>query len=322
MRFRRPRARIDRFVRRARAKAGGAVRLGPGTIYILPTVQGLMFGILVAALLVAAVNYSNNLVFGLTFLLAGIGIAAMIQTWRNLSGLEIRIGSGEPVFAGETARFPVQLDNRRGDDRFALRLAIDRGAFTDADRVPAMNSLYAHGERQSHRRGWLVPQRLDLETRFPTGLFRAWSVIEPSARALVYPAPLEGVPRPPTATQQNSGVDGPASEEGDEDFAGLRPYRPGEPLHRVSWKAAARTGDLHSKLFSGESRIAPRIDWNDAVAPDEETRLRILSAWVVEASENQAAFSFHLPGLDTGIGQGEAHRESCLHALALFGAKG
>ena len=56
-----------------------------------------------------SINYTLSLGFGLTFLLAGMGLAGMVHTARNLAQLVVRAGRSEPVFAGEDALDSVSL---------------------------------------------------------------------------------------------------------------------------------------------------------------------------------------------------------------------
>src|SRR5690349_25103785 len=56
----------------------------------------------------------------------------------------------------------------------------------------------------AERRGWLALGRVMLETRFPLGLFRAWSYVEPESRCLVYPRP-ETSPLPALAASDQAG---------------------------------------------------------------------------------------------------------------------
>ncbi len=43
--------------------------------------------------------------------------------------------------------------------------------------------------------------------------------------------------------------------------------------------------------------------------------------WVLQFSERQQAFGMRLPGLVIAADYGEGHRDACLRALALFGAR-
>ena len=90
---------------------------------------------------------------------------------------------------------------------------------------------------------------MTVETRYPLGLFRAWSYVQPDARALVYPRPDDSSLPLPTAcriaaTPRTAGV-------GSDDFAGLRPYQPSDSPRHVAWKSAARDGQLLTKVFAG-----------------------------------------------------------------------
>ena len=66
---------------------------------------------------VGSINYALSLGFALPFLLAGMGLAGMVHTARNLARMAISVGRAEPIFAGETAQFRLYLDARAGFDR-------------------------------------------------------------------------------------------------------------------------------------------------------------------------------------------------------------
>ena len=62
------------------------LRLAPRRIYILPTGTGWTFGLLIAAMFLAGMNYGNGLALLLTFWLAGFTLVAMIRTQRVSCG--------------------------------------------------------------------------------------------------------------------------------------------------------------------------------------------------------------------------------------------
>ena len=62
------------------------------------------------------------------------------------------------------------------------------------------------------------------------------------------------------------------------------------------------------------------LDWDDALAADPEARLSILCHWVLQAERFGQAYGLRLPGRQIAPARGEAHRTSCLEALALFEA--
>ena len=85
-------------------------------------------------------------------------------------------------------------------DRPAILARHLRSALAAGGRHPANGVAEAVLAAPGDASGWLPLGRVMLETRFPLGLFRAWSYIEPDARCLVYPRP-ERSPLPPFTGQ-------------------------------------------------------------------------------------------------------------------------
>jgi len=297
----------------------GTVLLRHRRVYILPTRLGLLYAGALAILLVGSINYALALGFALTFLLAGIGLAAMVHTARNLARLSVSVGRAPPVHAGGRAAFRVLLESRARYDRPAILIRHRAsGAQALADVPPAGNREVTL-EVAAPRRGWLPFGRAVLETRFPLGLFRAWSHIEPEVRTLVYPRP-EYAPLPAARTGEPAGAPHP-SRRGADDYAGLRDYHPADSPRQVAWKTAARTGQMMTKLFAGESGSELWLDWDEAApAGDAEARLSRLAGWVLQAERQGLAYGLRLPGTEIAPGRGEAQRERCLEALALYPA--
>src|SRR5687768_9312787 len=96
-------------------------------IYILPSALGIAFALMLFAMFIGAMNYANNLALGLTFLLGSLALTAMHYAHRNLSGTRIRSATSEPVFAGDTAKFHIALENDAPLDRHELTVANDHG---------------------------------------------------------------------------------------------------------------------------------------------------------------------------------------------------
>ena len=90
-------------------------------------------------------------------------------------------------------------------------------------------------------RGWLEMPSFRLETRFPLGLFKAWSWIFPKSRCLVYPSPARN---PPPMPKTGHGQAGQATRGDGEQVHGLRKYQAGDSIQRVAWRASARHDEL------------------------------------------------------------------------------
>ena len=74
----------------------GTVVLGHRRVYIVPTRLGWMYAATLGILLVGSINYALQLGFALTFLLAGMGIAGMVHTTRNLARLAVSTARASP----------------------------------------------------------------------------------------------------------------------------------------------------------------------------------------------------------------------------------
>ncbi len=295
----------------------GTVLLVHRRVYIVPTRLGWMYGVTLVILLIGSINYALALGFALTFLLAGLGIAGMVHTARNLAHLAVSVGRAEPVFAGESAQFRLFLESRSRTERQAVLARHLRSGSQLVFDVPLGGVAEVVLAAPAERRGWLPLGRVMLETRYPLGLFRAWSYIEPEARCLVYPRP-ERSALPPWSPNELSGA-ARAQARGTDDFSGLRGYQRSDSPRHVAWKAAARTESLLTKQFAGDSAAELWLDWQLLPAGlGVETRLSRLVGWVLSAEQAGARYGLRLPGSEINPGRGEAHRVSCLQALALF----
>lgn len=302
-----------------RAPERGEIVLGHRRVYILPTRLGWMFGATLVILLVGSINYALQLGFALTFLLAGMGLAGMVHTTRNLARLAVSAGRAEPVFAGEAAQFRLYLENRSPHERPAVLVRhLQSGAQVVLD-VPRHAVAEAVLGVPGTRRGWLPLTRVMLETRFPLGLFRAWSTVMPEARCLVYARPERARPLPPPSAASEAGATR-AQARGNEDFSGLRAYQLQDSPRHVAWKAVARSDDMLTKQFAGAAGAELWLDWH-ALPPalDTEQRLSQLTGWVLAAEQAGARYGLRLPGRELAPERGAPHRAACLQALALYG---
>jgi uncharacterized protein (DUF58 family) len=288
-------------------------------VYIMPTRLGWLFGATLLILLIGSINYALALGFALTFLLGGLGLVGMVHTTRNLGRIAISTGRAEPVFAGESAQFRLYLDGRASYDRPAILVRhLGSGSQMVVD-IPAAGMAEVVLAAGAKRRGWLPLGRVLLETRFPLGLFRAWSYIEPDARCLVYPAPERCALPPPSGEAERGTLRTPTP--GNEDFAGLRNYQLSDSPRHVAWKAVARSDDMLTKQFTAESAAELWLDWQLVPgAPGLEQRLSRLAGWVLAAERSGARYGLRLPGTEIAPRHGDAQRAACLQALALYQA--
>jgi uncharacterized protein (DUF58 family) len=296
--------------------------LTQGNVYILPTRAGWMFGLTLLVLLLASVNYQLNLGYILTFLLAGSGVVSMHITHGTLRGLTLHLRPVAPTFAGDPAILDIVLSSP-GTARYGIGLRVlEASAATRAwVDVPAGGQTTSHVTFVPERRGRHEVPTLSADTRFPLGLFRAWTVWRPAGRLLVYPKLEIGAPALPAARPVAGGPTRSHNSEGGE-IEGVRAYRRGDPLKLVAWKKAAQALETGAELVSRDTSIAARqelwLDWTACGSLAPEERLSRLAAWTIAAERAGTDFGLRLAGQELEPAGGEAQRQRCLEALALW----
>ena len=291
-------------------------------VFILPTRAGFMFALTLLVLLLASINYQLNLGYVLTFLLAGSGAVSMHLTHATLRGLSLHLRPPAPVYAGQPARLEAVLTSP-GRARFGIGLKLHDAPPSSLvwSNVPDGGQASAHLAFVPARRGLHSLPTLSVETRFPLGLFRAWSLWRPASSLLAYPRPETPAAALPAARPVPSGApQARRATSGETD--GVRSYRRGDPPKLVVWKKAAKAlaggGELVMRETAASAHQELWLDWQACGALANEDRLSRLAAWVVAADRAGTDFGLRLPGTEIAAGGGEVQRRRCLEALALW----
>ena len=308
--------RVRAWARKRQGIDPESVRLSAGRTYILPTGVGLIYALMSFAMLMGSMNYNNNLSFVLTFLLIGLGFVAMHQCQRNLVGLEVHFAGVDPVFAGQAAQFRIAVTNHSKHPRHRIRLYLDAAVSRIHDLEPGESKIFLLPV-PTQRRGWISLTRYGVRTLFPFELFQSWAWLHMDLRGLVYPKAADVAPTPPPSQMALGHRQHDA--RGEEDFAGLRRFNIGDSPRHVAWKAYARSGQLLSKRFAGADTSTQWFDFSELNVSDLEESLSILTRWIVDADRTREDYGLRMPGVSIAPSHGEAHRNRCLEALALFG---
>jgi len=296
-------------------------------LYIFPTQHGLVYAVMLAVMLLGAVNYTNNMAYMLTFLLCSLFLVCMLHTYRNLRGLIVASSDAKPVFAGDVALFPIMFDNRAGNLRNGIaiqawpkRWIISKKLSKGIENIrlePAQ--LYRDFlPVKANARGYLRPGRLRIHACWPLGLFRTWSYLQSNSTCIVYPKP-QGDQALPYLTE-NATLDQTGDQSGTDDFTGFRHYQPGDSIRNIDWKILAREQGLLVKKFSGSGARQLILQWDQTGhLADVEARLSQLALWIIKAEQNGLRYGLHMPGIQIEVNHGENHQHRCLSLLATYG---
>jgi uncharacterized protein (DUF58 family) len=283
-------------------------------IYILPTRFGYMLGAILAAMLIAGLNYNSNLALAFAFLMSGMALVTMHHCNRNMLRLSVDVTTEVDAFAGREALLEFELRNGSRVDRRDIEVRC-MGA-VGINSVAAGESATIEVIAPVAQRGVTRISQFELRTRYPFGWFYSWTYVQGSIAVYVAPAPL-GNRTLPSGSAQGTGSHSDA--RGDEDFSGLRAYQPGMPLKHMAWKVLARGGEPVVRSYSSLAAQPEWLDWSMLEGLDPEARLSQLCLWVLESDAAQRPYGLRVPGKELAPSGGAAHRFACLRALAAFG---
>lgn len=274
-----------------------------------PTLPGLFWLLAVLGLLASAINYGNNQIFALAFVLLAIWLQAAWRCRRHLARLVFTAHAPAPVFAGETLAIAGRIAGAQPEATIAL--AADRLRGADAAADAAGEALCELGV-PAPARGEQRIAHLRLVSRWPLGLWQAQRAL-PALTALVHPAPAGTLPLPANAPAHAH------RQSASDDFQDLRRYAPGDTPRRINWRILARRDELLVNRFDGDKGgQATWLDFADAPG-DTEARLAQICAWVLAAEHAGRDYGLRLPGLRLAPAIGRRHRGDCLRHLALYG---
>ena len=308
-------ARWQRWIQRRVPKAL-RVELDQRKVFIFPTRYGFFFLLTAFLLFMGGINYENSLVLNLSFFLVSLFLVAILQTFKNLSGLVLVAGETKAAFKGRDALFVISLEREPSRQHESLQIMWEdqtSGLINVIERTkrPVEMSLRAV------KRGRFSPGRFKVQSTFPLGLLRTWSWVQLDITAVVYPMPVrcEYV-----GTEGDGKKDGNVKiPAGQDEFEYLREYLIGDSLKNIAWKKYANSQKLLSKVFHGVAGDTYWLRWNGVPSTDIEMKLSMLCYWVITYSKENRAFGLSLPSGDIAPATGQDHEVNCLRALALYG---
>ncbi len=310
----RQRFNLSRFIK-GETTSAKSIELTHKRIFILPTLRGLGFVVLIAVLLLIAFVYNNNLAYLLSFLLASIFFITILHSFNCLSALVLTQGQCQAVFSGEAAGYEVSIDNPSKIKRFNIKISLENAHDFTLD---AMENKRVTLYSTTHKRGWHQAETITLSSLYPLGLFRAWSPLLFAAKALVYPKPSQNeLPFPEVAGNQTDTIKN-RQGKGTDEYHGLKEYQQGDSIRHIHWKAFAKGQGLFSKSYDGDNSTELWLNYDQSPGHDVEERLSQLCRWVIDAERAGMQYGFTLPSLKLECNGGKSHCLKCLEALALF----
>ncbi|MGB0966058.1 MAG: hypothetical protein ACPGU3_07820 [Litorivicinus sp.] len=275
-------------------------------LWMVPTSGGLWMFAFWFFLLAGAVNYQNNLGFLMVFLIAAMGLVSIGISFRNLQGQSLTLAPDTRLFAQTPGRVRILVQGPRNSQK--LTLALNGVALEQMDSQVELPFLSATRGRHP-----LPP--VEVGSLFPFGWLHVRTRWKAPGDVWIYPRPIAGPTPQPVPAARDGRSHSSAQDIQDPD---LRPYRPGDSLKRVQWKLARPERDW-TVLHRQTQQDSQELDWRGYPGAPLETALSYLTQRVLDCEAADQSFLLRLPDADIPTGQGPAHAQACLQALAAQG---
>ncbi len=207
--------------------------------------------------LLAAVNSGANLLYFLFGLFVGAWLVSAILSWINLRGITLHRDLPDHALAGEPTEIRYAFTSiRRRSPAISLffrelhpQLAQAPAGFIThlpPARREAAASVVIPAPLVPLHRGMLQLRTVELSTTFPFGFLRRRARLNVPQQLLVYPR-IGTLARSLTLQYRDNVESGSVlarKRGGQEEFFGIREYRPGDNLRSIHWRSSARTGQI------------------------------------------------------------------------------
>src|SRR5580704_6013314 len=257
---------------------------------------------IIAVLAVALVIQSGLLAYA-AYVLLGVLLVTRLLTREGLHHIEAeRTVSAEEVEAGDRIEVEVTVRNAGRlplpwvllEDQlpgYALRQRPPRlkvkGKRLQIRLLRAGQEITLRYKVDCTNRGFYQIGPLVLESGDLFGLHRRYRVVAPPGYVMVYPKVVQLLGYDVASRRPIGDVrlvhrlfEDPTR------IAGVRPYEPGDPLNRIHWRATARSGRLHSKIYDPSTLAGATIllDYHAAGYPSRGEPHRSDLACIAAAS--------------------------------------
>jgi len=220
-----------------------------------PTRAGWVFFAFTLGVGFAALNTGNNLLYLVFSLMLAFLVLSGVLSESALRGIEVTRRLPRELHAGSANPVRLELHNNQRrvaafaivvEDRVAVPARAGRERVSQSAgrvftlRIGPGETLPSRYSLTPDTRGLLEFAPVLISTRFPFGLFVKTRVLDLGGSALIYPALLDALPRPPDDGMRREGEFHPIASADGSSVDGVRAFQPGDPVRRVHWRTSLR----------------------------------------------------------------------------------
>ena len=305
---------FEKFLKNKHLK--NSITLEHNTIYVLPSSLGWYFVIVAILNFVMGINYQNNLILVMSYLMFVVIVLAVFMGYSNAKGLTVTFDKVLPSFSPQKPILKLSLQSNSICQSVSITYNNELKAHTHYDTI-SNKSISSSLPLPYENRGSYELQRIKIASNYPFGLVSVWSYLQIQIKTYVYPAHEYVLSDAHISSQDEYAQNGMVKKSGTEEFENLLIHQPEMGLNRISWKHYAKTKQLLVKDFVDFKTTNALFDFNLMTGATEQ-RLSQLCYLVCEATEHNTPFMLKLPNTVININTGQAHKQQCLESLSSF----
>ncbi|MDB2355869.1 DUF58 domain-containing protein [Pseudoalteromonas sp.] len=292
---------------------GNTLTLKHNTIYVLPSKMGCSFLFVCVLNFILGINYQNNLILAMAYLMLVVLILAILIGYSNVKGVTVKFKSKNNDYSPISPRLVFDISTDKLCQ--SLQFIYQKKLLHNLDEIKHKTDITVSLPYES--RGRYPLERIKLLSQYPFGLVSVWSYMQIEETVFVYPKQIN------PHKNNNLMVDGHNTDgdlkggNGIDEFDSLVDHQHGMGLQRVSWKHYAKTQQLMVKDFVNYASTPMIYDYSQ-LQGNAEARLSQLSYLITQAHLHDHAFALKLNNQLYSMAKGREHFTACLIALSRF----
>ncbi|MCQ8876716.1 DUF58 domain-containing protein [Pseudoalteromonas shioyasakiensis] len=292
---------------------GDTLLLKHNTIYVLPSKMGAGFLFVAILNFILGINYQNNLILAMAYLMLVMLVLAILIGYSNVKGVKISFKTKHDDYSPISPRLHFDISTTKLCQSFMMIYKNSQVACLDSiDKSSNVTVAlpYTH-------RGCFALERIKLLSHYPFGLVSVWSYMQINETVYVYPEQIDATKNDNLVSEADNSQGDLKRKNGNEEFDSLADHQHGMGLQRVSWKHYAKTQQLMVKEFINFASTPMTYDYA-LLQGNTESRLSQLSFFITQAHINDHPYALKLNNEFYPMAKGRDHLVSCLIALSRF----
>lgn len=267
-------------------------------LYIFITGYGGLYLFLNLICLIVSVLYNNNLTYLISFFLFSFFVVSLLLVHDNLKNVDVEVNQVFSNYAAQSLGLELKVrkvvpHKKKKEGSYFPIYGIQFKFKNSSNLVDLEENELVYLSWIEGQRGKYKIDDIKIETRYPFGMFVAWTHIFPNENIYVYPDRIKTI------------FEWRGSHLGDEriqryfwgdDFEEFKLYEHGDPIRHIHWRKYAYSDQLIVKKYDEIGQNVMMIEWNQfSHIVNFEARLSAISYIIHDCSVKNINFILKLP---------------------------